>query len=240
MATRRSVLALLLGAPLAACETFDPEILDAVMAMGGSSLTQGEAAEGIRAALSNGVLSALGIVGRSGGFLNNDLIRISLPQRLREVQKIMASIGASAMLDDLQAKLNHGAEKAAPKAKTIFMDAVADLSITDAIAIVRGPETAATLYLQEKTTPELSRLFTPVMKTALAGTGAFQALDAVTNRLQSVPFAPNLTQNAKNDLVSHGVKYGLKGVFTYIGKEEAAIRENPAKRTSEILRRVFG
>ncbi|MBL4617120.1 MAG: DUF4197 domain-containing protein [Robiginitomaculum sp.] len=240
MTTRRSALALLLGAPVAACETIDPALLDAVLAMGGSALTQGEAAQGIRAALSNGVLSALGIVGRSGGFLGNNLIRIPLPQKLQEVQRIMASVGASGMLDNLQTKLNHGAEKAAPVAKSIFMDAVADLSIADAIGIVRGSDNAATQYLQSKTTPALSRLFTPIMKRSLSGTGAFNALDDVTARLQSIPFAPNITRNAKNDLISHGVQYGLKGVFTYIGKEEAAIRQNPAKRSSEILRRVFG
>lgn len=240
LTTRRSAIALLLGAPVAACETIDPALLDAVLAMGGSALTQDEAAQGIRAALSNGVLSALGIVGRSGGFLNNDLIRIPLPQKLQEVQKIMAAVGASGMLDQLQTRLNHGAEKAAPVAKSIFMDAVADLSIADAIGIVRGSNNAATQYLQSKTTPALSQLFTPIMKSSLSGTGAFSVLDDITERLQSIPFAPNLTKNAKSDLINHGVKYGLSGVFTYIGKEEAAIRENPAKRSSEILRRVFG
>ncbi|VAV92390.1 hypothetical protein MNBD_ALPHA06-1079 [hydrothermal vent metagenome] len=236
--SRRSALAVLLGLPLAACETIDPSILGAVL--GSSQLSQSEAAQGIRAALSNGVLSALGIVGRSGGFLNDGAIRIPLPAKLQSAQQIMASVGASGMLDQLETRLNRGAEKAAPVAKSIFMDAVADVSISDAIGIVRGPNNAATSYLQNKTTPALTQLFTPIMRDSLSGTGALQALDNISNKLDTIPFASQLAGETKGNLVSHGVKYGLNGVFYYIGKEEAAIRANPAKRSSEILRRVFG
>lgn len=239
MQTRRTTLALLLGLPLAACETLDPSMLDGILNTGGGVLTQDEAAQGIRAALSNGVVSALGIVGRPGGFLNDNLIHIPLPGKLKDVQQIMARVGASGMLDDVETRLNHGAEKAAPAAKGIFMDAVSGLGVSDAIGIVRGPQNAATRYLQTKTTPALTRLFTPIMKNSLSGTGALQALDKVSERLKSIPFAPKLASNAQSDLVSHGVTYGLSGVFHYIGEEEAAIRANPAKRTSEILRRVF-
>jgi len=236
---RRATFALLLGAPLAACESIDPAILGGIISSGGA-LTQGEAAQGIRAALSNGVVSALGIVGRSGGFLNDQKIHIPLPGKLKDVQQVMAKVGASGMLDDLETRLNHGAEKAAPVAKGIFMDAVSSLSVSDAIGIVQGPQNAATRYLQTKTTPALTRLFTPIMKNSLSGTGALRALDDVSSRLKSIPFAPKLASNAQTDLVNHGVKYGLSGVFHYIGEEEAAIRANPAKRTSEILRKVFG
>jgi hypothetical protein len=240
MICRRSTLAVLLGAPLAACETLDPAILDGILNAGGGALTQGEAAQGIRAALSNGVMSALGIVGRSGGFLDDNLIHIPLPGQLKDVQKVLAQVGASGMLDDVETRLNRGAEKAAPIAKDIFLDAVSDLSISDAIGIVRGPQNAATQYLQTKTSPALTRLFTPIMKNSLDDTGAIQMLDSVAGRLDSIPVAPKLASNARSDLISHGVKYGLSGVFHYIGEEEAAIRANPAKRTSEILRRVFG
>ena len=78
------------------------------------------------------------------------------------------------------------------------------------------------------------------MENALNQTGALQLVDQVSSSLNNVPFGPNLGVDARNDLISHGVNYGLKGVFYYIGEEEKAIRENPAKRTSEILRRVFG
>ena len=235
---RRLTLAGLLGLPLAACETLDPAILEGIM--GSGALSQADAAMGIRAALSNGILSALGIVGRDGGFLNDGQIHIPLPKVLADVQSVMSTIGAGSILSQLETQLNRGAEKAAPVAKDIFFDAISGLSISDAIGIVRGSENAATTYLQDRTTPRLTALFSPIMENALGQTGALQLLDQATNSLRNIPFAPSLGTNARTDLITHGVNYGLTGVFHYVAKEEAAIRRDPAKRTSEILRRVFG
>ena len=235
---RRLTLAGLLSLPLAACETMDMGGLEGIL--GSGVLSQADAAQGIRAALTNGILSALGIVGRDGGFLNDGQIHIPLPSALQDVQSVLSAVGAGGILNQLETQLNRGAEKAAPVAKDIFFDAINGLSIGDAIGIVRGPQNAATAYLQDKTTPRLTGLFTPIMENALAGTGALQLLDEATNSLRGIPFAPSLGANARTDLIAHGVNYGLTGVFHYVGKEEAAIRRDPAKRTSEILRRVFG
>ena len=235
---RRLTLAGLLGLPLAACETLDPAILEGIM--GSGALSQADAAMGIRAALNNGILSALGVVGRDGGFLNDGQIHIPLPKVLADVQSVMSTIGAGSILSQLETQLNRGAEKAAPIAKDIFFDAISGLSISDAIGIVRGPENAATTYLQDRTTPRLTALFSPIMENALGQTGALRLLDQATNSLRNIPFAPSLGANARTDLITHGVNYGLTGVFHYVAKEEAAIRRDPAKRTSEILRRVFG
>ena len=131
-------------------------------------------------------------------------------------------------------------DPAAPVAKDIFFDAIAGLSISDAIGIVRGPQNAATNYLTEKTTPRLTSLFSPIMENALKQTGALRLLDQVTGNLRNIPLAPQLSADVRTDLIGHGVKYGLDGVFHYVAKEEAAIRRDPAKRTSDILRRVFG
>jgi len=135
--------------------------------------------------------------------------------------------------------LNRGAEKAAPVAKDIFLGAVRNLTITDAFNILRGPDTAATEFLRTNTTSQLTQLFSPIMENALGDTGALRIVDSLGSQLRSIPFGPNLG-NARNDLISHGVDFGLKGMFHFIGEEEKAIRANPAKRTSDILRRVFG
>ncbi len=239
MTDRRFVLAGLAGLPfVSACETFDPTILDGITQAGG--LTQADAARGIRAALDNGVGNALATVGVLDGFLRNDLIRIPLPKVLQDVQSYLAPIGADSLLVELQTQLNRGAEKAAPVARDIFLDAVSSLSIADALNIVRGPTTAATDYLRDRTSASLSSLFSPIMENALGQTGALNLVDQVSGQLAAVPFAPNLGRDARNDLIAHGVDYGLRGVFRYIAEEEQAIRANPAKRTSEILRRVFG
>jgi len=235
---RRFVLLGLGGTALTACETLDPAIIDGILGSGG--LTQADAAMGIRAALDNGVGNAITNVGVLDGFLGNALVRIPLPKVLQDVQSYLKPIGADGLLVELQQQLNRGAEKAAPVAKDIFLGAIRDLTITDAINIVRGPDNAATQYLADRTSTKLAQLFSPIMRNALDQTGALRLVDQVSGQLRNVPFAPQLGADARTDLVKHGVDYGLKGVFYFIGEEEKAIRENPAKRTSEILRRVFG
>ncbi len=236
---RRIVLLGLASTPLAACETFDPSILDGLGGLGGA-LTAGEVALGLKAALDNGVGNALSNVGILNGFLGNSLVRIPLPKVLQDVQSFLSPIGADGLLVDLQTQLNRGAEKAAPVAKDIFLGAVRGLTITDAFNILRGPDTAATEYLKTNTTGQLTQLFSPIMEDALNQTGALRLVDDVSAQLGAVPFGPNLGASARTDLIDHGVDYGLRGVFHFIGEEEKAIRANPAKRTSAILKRVFG
>ena len=223
---------------LTACETLDTEALGAIL--GSGILSQADAARGIRAALDNGVGHAVSTVGRDGGFLNDSLIHIPLPKTLQDVKSVLSVVGAQGLMSDLEVQLNRGAEKAAPVAKSIFLDAITALTIQDAIGIVKGPANAATQYLQSATTPKLTSLFSPIMETALGETGALRLFDQLAGQVKNVPFAPKLGADAKTSLISHGVDYALGGVFHYIGEEERMIRENPAKRTSEILRRVFG
>ncbi len=221
---------------LSACETLDT-LPGGLPSFG---LTQADAARGIKAALNNGVGHAIGTVGILNGFWKNGSIQVPLPKTLRDVQSALKVVGADGIMNELHQQLNRGAEKAAPVAKNIFVDAISSLSISDAINIVRGPDDAATQYLHKTTGSSLASLFTPIMENALGQTGALRLVDDVSGQLRSIPFAPRLGADAKNDLISHGVDYGLKGLFKYVAVEEKAIRDNPAKRTSEILRRVFG
>lgn len=232
------ILGLSSSSLLSACETLDPAILETLGGLG--ALSQGEAAMGIKAALNNGIGHAVGTVGILDGFWRNGEIQVPLPKTLRDVQSALKVVGADGIMNELHQQLNRGAEKAAPIAKDIFVDAITSLTISDAINIVRGPDNAATSFLQKSTGNRLAQLFMPVMENALGQTGALRLLDNVTSDLRNVPFAPQLGADARNDLISHGVNYGLNGLFKYIAVEEKAIRDNPAKRTSQILRRVFG
>jgi len=232
------ILGLPSSALVASCETMDPSILGGLGGFG--PLSQGEASSGIKAALNNGVDHAIGKIGIFDGFWRNDRIQVPLPGVLRDVQQALNVVGAGSIMSELHQQLNRGAEKAMPVAKNIFVDAITSLTIQDALNIVRGPNDAATSYLRGRTTNSLTNLFAPVMENALGQTGALRLLDDVTGQLNSIPFAPSLGRDAKRDLIGHGVDFGLKGLFTYIGDEEKAIRENPAKRTSQILQRVFG
>ena len=239
--SRRKALSLIaIAAALPACETLDPAVIDGILG-GGSlgGLSQFEASQGIKAALDNGIGQAIATVGRENGFFGDSIIRIPLPKKLADVQSTLGQFGASGLLDELEMQLNRGAEKAAPVAKDIFVSAVSGLSIADAIGIVRGADNAATQYLADKTTSRLSQLFSPILEDALGDTGALRLVDQLDGQLSGLGVR-GLGASAKSDLISHGVAFGLSGVFHYIGEEERLIRENPAKRTSEILRKVFG
>ncbi|MGD9801522.1 MAG: DUF4197 domain-containing protein [Parvularculaceae bacterium] len=237
--SRRRMIFALGGASLAAGCAVDGLPTIGVPGAGGG-LTQADAAAGIRAALNNGVASAISTIGVTDGFLLNNLIHIPLPKTLKDMQSSLSKIGLSGPLDTLETQLNRGAEAAVPKARSIFVDAISQMSISDAIGIVRGGNNAATDYLKERTFTPLTGLFTPIMTTALEQAGAIKTLDSLSARLKAIPLAPKLGADAKTDLIRHGVQFGLDGMFVYVAKEEAAIRANPAKRTSEILRKVFG
>ncbi|HNR75732.1 MAG TPA: DUF4197 domain-containing protein [Parvularculaceae bacterium] len=238
--TRRKLLVALGGASLAAGCAVEGLPTIGVPGASGGGLTQADAAAGIRAALNNGVSHAISTIGVKDGFLLNNLIRIPLPQRLKNIQGSLSRFGLSGPLDTLETQLNRGAEAAVPQARKIFVDAISSMSISDAVGIVRGGDNAATDYLKGRTFTPLTGLFTPIMTTALEQAGAIKTLDNLTASLKSIPLAPQLGADAKDDLIRHGVQWGLDGMFVYIAKEEAAIRANPAKRTSEILRKVFG
>lgn len=229
---------------LSGCQTTTGQagdILGSILKTSGvGGLSEADAASGIRAALNNGIGSAISTIGVQDGFLANNLIKIPLPGFLQDIQGNLGRFGLSGPLDNLQTQLNRGAETAVPLARDIFVDTVASLSIEDAIGIVQGGDNAATTLLQERTGSQLSSLFTPIMTTALQNTGAIQTFDQLAGNLNTIPLAPKLGDDAKSKLITHGVDRGLDGMFTYIGREEAAIRANPAKRTSEILQRVFG
>ncbi|WDI30926.1 DUF4197 domain-containing protein [Hyphococcus flavus] len=235
---RRSFLALGGASILTGCVTDGvtfPSIPGSV-----GALSEADAAAGIRAALNNGVAQAISTIGVRNGFLRNPQIRIPLPGFLQDMQSSLSRFGLSGPLDTLETQLNRGAETAVPRARSIFVNAISSMNINDAIGVVRGGENAATNYLKNRTFTPLTNLFTPIMSNALQEAGAIRTFDSLTARLKSIPLAPQLGADAKNDLIRHGVQYGLDGMFLYIAKEEAAIRANPAKRTSEILRRVFG
>lgn len=246
--TRRGLLSLVPGAlALSACTAADQDaflgaVLDAAQGSGGSvgGLSQADAVSGIKVALQNGVGAAVSQVGRTNGYFGDNLIRIPLPGFLADTQKSLSRIGLSGALDDLETQLNRGAERAAPQAKQLFVSAISAMSVSDAIGIVQGGPTSATDYFESRTTPQLTSLFRPVMTDALQQAGAIQTFDRVAAQLDTNPFTAGLGANAKNDLIDHGIDKGLAGIFYYIGQEEAAIRQDPVKRTSEILRRVFG
>lgn len=201
-----------------------------------SSLSTGEITKGLKEALRVGSSRVVKRVGRRDGYNADPKIHLPLPSSLKTVQSALKSVGMSGMLDDLEMKLNRAAEVAAPKAKKLFVNAITAMTLDDAKRIYNGPKDSATRYFKGKMTKPLAREMAPVVNKSLSQVGAIKSYDNVMGQYKQLPFVPD----AKADLTDYVVTKGMDGIFYYLAKEEAAIRQNPAKRTTALLKKVFG
>lgn len=200
-----------------------------------AALSNSEISAGLKDALRVGSERVVKQLAKTDGFNRDVKIHIPLPQSLKRVDSLLNGIGMGYLMDDLELKLNRAAEAATPKAKKLFGYAIKQMTIKDVQRIYKGPNDAATQYFKGKMSDPLAKEMRPIIEKALAQVGAVRAYDRMMGQYQALPFIPNV----KVDLVSHVVDGGLSGIFYYIAVEEAAIRKNPAKRTTEILRKVF-
>ena len=201
-----------------------------------SGLTVEEIGDGLKDALRVGSEKVVARLGRTDGFNTDSAVHIPLPKQLDNVKSVLDKVGMSGLLEDLELKLNRAAEVATPKAKKLFLQAITEMSFEDVKKIYKGPEDAATQYFRSKMSPSLAKEMEPVVNKSLSEVGAVRAYDSVMEEYRSVPFVPDV----KADLTDHVVEKGMDGIFYYMAKEEAAIRQNPAKRTTDLLKRVFG
>ncbi|MEM9738600.1 MAG: DUF4197 domain-containing protein [Pseudomonadota bacterium] len=203
---------------------------------GGSGLSEFDIEAGLREALTIGTDRVAAELGQTDGYFGDPQIRIPLPGRLGDLQEGLQSVGLSAPLDDLQLRLNRGAEAAVPQAKTLVISAVQSITLEDAVGILNGGETAATDFLRGKTEIGLREALTPHIRESLETSGAYTALDNVAQRNGLGGVADSL----RDDLTTSAVDFGLDGLFLYVAAEETRIREEPVARTTELLRKVFG
>jgi len=200
-----------------------------------SALSSSDMIAGLKDALRVGSERVVSRLGKTNGFNADASIHIPLPDQLKQVKSALSNIGMGSLTDDLELKLNRAAEAATPKAKRIFGDAIQHMKLTDAKKILNGPKDAATQYFKAKMSSPLAAEMRPVIEKAMADVGAVKAYDAVVSKYQSIPFMPDVKAN----LTQHVIDGGLAGIFHYMATEEAAIRSNPAKRSTEILKKVF-
>ncbi|MCW8874175.1 MAG: DUF4197 domain-containing protein [Gammaproteobacteria bacterium] len=201
-----------------------------------SNLSSQKVAAGLKEALRVGSETVVGQLGTLDGFNADPEVRIPLPPSLDRVRTALGRVGMSGMLDDLELKLNRAAEHATPKARQLFMQSIEAMTIKDAMGIYQGPPDAATRYFQDRMSEPLAEEMRPLVAESLAEVGAVQSYDAVMNRYRNLPLVPDI----KADLTEHVVDQGMEGIFHYLAREEAAIRQNPVKRTTELLQQVFG
>jgi len=247
MLRRRARLCFLttLSLGLAACETSGGgqdvgrilgDIAGSTGQTGAGALSQAEITAGLKEALTVGAQRATSRLSAQDGYFADPQVKIPLPGVLGEAQARLQPLGLSAPLDDLQLKVNRAAEKAVPTARQLAVQAVTSMSVSDALGILNGGDTAATDYLRSRTETQLRTAFKPYFQDALAQSGALTALDAAVARYG----AGLVTTDSRGWLTENATGAALDGLFYYVAREEAAIRRDPVKRTSELLRRVFG
>jgi hypothetical protein len=201
-----------------------------------SGITLEEIGAGLKDALRVSSENVVSRLGRLNGFNKDPAVHIPLPKQLETVRSVLDKVGMSGRLKDLELKLNRAAEVATPKAKKLFLQAITEMNFDDVKKIFNGPKDAATQYFRSKMSPSLAKEMEPVVNETLSEVGAVQAYDNVMKKYRSVPFVPDV----KADLTEYVIEKGMDGIFYYMAREEAAIRTNPAKRTTDLLKRVFG
>jgi nitrogen regulatory protein PII len=218
------------------CETARQVMEGVNTAYGGAGgLTNTEIVTGLKQALTIGTQNSAQKLSSVDGFFKNAAIKILLPEEAKKVESTLRSLGMNSLVDRAILSINRAAEEAASGAGTIFVNAVQQMTITDAVSILKGGNFAATEYFKAKTTDPLADAFKPVIDKALQNVNA-------TKHWTDVTTAYNQLSNNKinTDLSTYVTQKAIEGIFYQVGLEEQKIRKDPVARTTEILRKVFG
>ena len=202
---------------------------------GAPAISNTDIASGLRQALDLGIDKQVSKLTQKDGFFKNDLVKILLPEELKKVDKALRDIGLSSLADEGLKVLNRAAEDAVGDATPIFVNAVKDITFTDAKNILLGNDNAATQYLTGKTQTALYDKFHPVINKSFHDVGADQIWSNLITKYNTLPF----TNDVNTDLTSYVTKEALKGVYTMIAVEEKEIRNNISSRTTDLLKKVF-
>lgn len=208
-----------------------------VIETGQSVLSNSEVVSGLKEALANGVESAIKILGQPGGFAGNKLVEITVPDSLKTVTSTARAFGQGEYVDSFEATMNQAAEKAVPEAATILSDAIRQMSIDDAMKILQGPDDAATQYFRKVSEASLEQKFKPIVTQATDQAGVTAAYKSLTS--QAAPLLGGIVNESSINLDQYITNKTLDGLFEYIALEEKSIRDNPAARSTALLKKVF-
>ena len=201
-----------------------------------SGLSDSKIASGLSEALKVGATNAVKLTGRRDGYFGNEAIKILMPKSLRPVEQGLRAVGYGPKVDDFVLSMNRSAEAAAPAAKQIFIDAILAMTFDDARKILSGGDTAATDYFKTKTTPRLKKAFRPIVEKTMDQNSVTKQYKALVGQAQTIPFL----KSQDLDISDYVVSQALNGLFYVLGQEETKIRRNPAARTTDLLKQVFG
>ncbi len=201
-----------------------------------SRISNQDAAAGLKEALNKGSAAAVAKLGVADGFLGNPEVKIPLPEGLKKAERAAKLLGRQKDFDELVVGMNRAAEQAVPLAKPLLLDAVKSMSVDDAKKIINGGDDSVTQFFKGKTEKQLGIKFQPIVKQTTDKVGLATQYNKLAAQAQS--FGMVKEQDAK--IESYVTRKALDGLFLMIGKEERAIRQDPLKYGSDILRKVFG
>ena len=199
-------------------------------------LSNADASAGIKAALESGALAAVGILGKTDGFLGNEKVRIPLPGYLQDAGKLMKTLGQGKRVDELVTSMNRGAEQAIPMAKTLLVSTVKAMSVTDAKNILTGGDNSVTTFFADKTRAPLGVQFLPIVNKATEKVGLADKYNSFAGKAASFGVVKKEDANIQQYVTGKA----LDGLYLIIGEQELKIRQDPAGTGSSILKKVFG
>ena len=203
---------------------------------GKRGLNQDEVGRGLKEALNKGIEKGVDRLALKDGYFKDDEIKLLLPKEAQLVEAKLRKIGQGEKVDATIESLNRAAEDAAASAKELFVSAIKNMTLKDAMSILKGNDDAATVYLSNSTKPQLIDKFTPIIKSSLDKVGATAKWAKLFNAYNKIPFV----EKVNPDLVSYATDKAIDGLFIQVAKQELEIRKNPAARTTDLLKKVFG
>ena len=211
-------------------------LLNHITNSAGQNVTSDEVGKGIKEALSVGIKNAGAKANKVDGYYKNPLIKIPFPKEVSQVETKLKQMGMTKLVNDFILTINRSAESAAKEAAPIFVNAITQMSITDAIGLFKGGDNAATEFLKKTTTSQLYTAFFPHIKSALDRTDCTKYWTKITTNYNKIP----LVTKVQTDLPKYTTNKALDGLFMLVAQEESKIRKDPASRVTELLRKVFG
>ena len=230
-----SVVVILASSGCAALQESMGEIMDP--GAGDDGLDESVVIAGIREALQIGTQNTVISTSKVDGYLGNSLIRIAFPDQMEPMVSTLRTVGLGAYVNDLETGMNRAAELAAAEARDIFWNAIKEMTVADAFGILNGDDTAATGYFREQTGAELRERFHPIIEQKMEQIGLSRLYGQAADAYNSLSFKGSLELV---DLDEYVTGRALDGLFTVLAQEEQKIRKDPAARTTELLRKVFG
>ena len=200
------------------------------------AISEDEIIDGLKEALQIGTKNTVQQVSVYDGYYRNPKIKIPLPDSVQKTEELLRSVGLSRYIDEFEVSMNRAAERAAPQAKNIFMKAIRQMTFADARQILNGHDNAATLYFKSRTYDDMQLAFKPPVHEAMTQVGVTRIYRNLNDQVRRFPFLDSFSF----DLDQYVTEKTLDGLFLILSEEEKKIREDPAARVTELLKKVFG